>query len=203
MNHCRTFTLFSKSLPLDVASRVWDVFCRDGEAFLFRAALGEFLKLFKNPSMTQCYKKITFNYHETGYQGEVNQKPVHIDWSLTLLLGQSVRKLKNLNPENVSTRIFFFCSHITFFITHPTLHFQSWLGNWCKFQALFWEHTLNIHCTCPPVFLGNPECKILILFISQEYWSFIRRICWKWISFILASFFPSYQMTYLQLLFSK
>ncbi|XP_078355042.1 TBC1 domain family member 14-like [Oculina patagonica] len=35
-----TFTLFSKSLPLDVASRVWDVFCRDGEAFLFRAALG-------------------------------------------------------------------------------------------------------------------------------------------------------------------
>lgn len=48
-----------------------------------------------------------FNYHETGYQGEVNQKLVHIDWSLTLLLGQSVRKLKNLNPENVSTRIFF------------------------------------------------------------------------------------------------
>lgn len=35
-----TFTLFSKSLPLDAACRVWDVFCRDGEAFLFRAALG-------------------------------------------------------------------------------------------------------------------------------------------------------------------
>lgn len=35
-----TFTLFSKSLPLDTACRVWDVFCRDGEAFLFRAALG-------------------------------------------------------------------------------------------------------------------------------------------------------------------
>lgn len=35
-----TFTLFSKSLPLDIASRVWDVFCRDGEEFLFRAALG-------------------------------------------------------------------------------------------------------------------------------------------------------------------
>ena len=45
VNHCRTFTLFSKSLPLDIASRVWDVFCRDGEAFLFRAALGEFLIL--------------------------------------------------------------------------------------------------------------------------------------------------------------
>lgn len=35
--------MFSKSLPLDIASRVWDVFCRDGEEFLFRAALGEFL----------------------------------------------------------------------------------------------------------------------------------------------------------------
>ncbi|KAK2150057.1 hypothetical protein LSH36_426g02008 [Paralvinella palmiformis] len=34
------FTLYAKSLPLDVASRVWDVFCRDGEEFLFRTALG-------------------------------------------------------------------------------------------------------------------------------------------------------------------
>ncbi|XP_037091373.1 LOW QUALITY PROTEIN: TBC1 domain family member 12-like [Pollicipes pollicipes] len=34
------YTLFSKSLPLDVACRIWDVFMRDGEAFLARAALG-------------------------------------------------------------------------------------------------------------------------------------------------------------------
>ena len=34
------FALFSKSLPLDVACRVWDVFCRDGEEFLFRTSLG-------------------------------------------------------------------------------------------------------------------------------------------------------------------
>lgn len=34
------FTLFSKSLPLDTACRVWDLFCRDGEEFLFRTALG-------------------------------------------------------------------------------------------------------------------------------------------------------------------
>lgn len=34
------FTLYSKSLPLDIACRVWDVFCRDGEEFLFRTALG-------------------------------------------------------------------------------------------------------------------------------------------------------------------
>ncbi|XP_037318990.2 TBC1 domain family member 12-like isoform X2 [Pungitius pungitius] len=33
-------TLYVKPLPLDVASRVWDVFLRDGEEFLFRAALG-------------------------------------------------------------------------------------------------------------------------------------------------------------------
>lgn len=34
------FTLFSKSLPLDTACRVWDLFCRDGEEFLFRTGLG-------------------------------------------------------------------------------------------------------------------------------------------------------------------
>jgi len=34
------FTMYTRSLPLDVASRVWDVFCRDGEEFLFRTALG-------------------------------------------------------------------------------------------------------------------------------------------------------------------
>ncbi|XP_075608671.1 TBC1 domain family member 14 isoform X1 [Balearica regulorum gibbericeps] len=41
------FTLYSKSLPLDLACRVWDVFCRDGEEFLFRTALG-ILKLFED-----------------------------------------------------------------------------------------------------------------------------------------------------------
>lgn len=81
MNHCRTFTLFSKSLPLDIASRVWDVFCRDGEAFLFRAALGEFLKLpvFKMHAVETMYKNITFNYQKTGDQRAVHQRPVHFD----------------------------------------------------------------------------------------------------------------------------
>lgn len=41
------FTLYSKSLPLDLACRVWDVFCRDGEEFLFRTALG-ILRLFQD-----------------------------------------------------------------------------------------------------------------------------------------------------------
>ncbi|XP_078066351.1 TBC1 domain family member 14-like isoform X4 [Mustelus asterias] len=41
------FTLYSKSFPLDLACRVWDVFCRDGEEFLFRTALG-LLKLYED-----------------------------------------------------------------------------------------------------------------------------------------------------------
>lgn len=39
--------MYSKSLPLDLACRIWDVFCRDGEEFLFRTALG-ILKLFED-----------------------------------------------------------------------------------------------------------------------------------------------------------
>lgn len=41
------FTLFSKSLPLDVMSRVWDVYFRDQEEFLFRTALG-ILRMYKD-----------------------------------------------------------------------------------------------------------------------------------------------------------
>ena len=37
----RVFTLYSKSLPLDLASRVWDVYFRDGDSFLFATALGK------------------------------------------------------------------------------------------------------------------------------------------------------------------
>ncbi|KAI5608184.1 TBC1 domain family member 12 isoform X2, partial [Silurus asotus] len=41
------FTLYSKPLPLDVACRVWDLFCRDGEEALFRTALG-ILRLYQD-----------------------------------------------------------------------------------------------------------------------------------------------------------
>ncbi|XP_003426096.3 TBC1 domain family member 14 [Nasonia vitripennis] len=34
------YTIYAKAMPLDVACRVWDLFLRDGEEFLFRAALG-------------------------------------------------------------------------------------------------------------------------------------------------------------------
>ncbi|XP_070782985.1 TBC1 domain family member 12-like [Enoplosus armatus] len=43
-------SLYTKPLPLDVASRVWDVFFRDGEEFLFRTALG-ILKLYQDVLM--------------------------------------------------------------------------------------------------------------------------------------------------------
>ncbi|CAF1106487.1 unnamed protein product [Adineta steineri] len=33
------FTIYSKSLPLDVVSRIWDIFFRDGDAFIFRTAI--------------------------------------------------------------------------------------------------------------------------------------------------------------------
>lgn len=48
------FTLYSKSLPLDLACRVWDVFCRDGEEFLFRTALG-LLRLFQDVLTTMDF----------------------------------------------------------------------------------------------------------------------------------------------------
>ncbi|XP_065214175.1 TBC1 domain family member 12-like [Planococcus citri] len=34
------YTLFSKSMNLDLACRIWDIIIRDGETFIFRAALG-------------------------------------------------------------------------------------------------------------------------------------------------------------------
>nr|XP_034190106.1 TBC1 domain family member 14-like [Osmia lignaria] len=34
------YTVYAKAMPLDVACRIWDVFLRDGDEFLFRTALG-------------------------------------------------------------------------------------------------------------------------------------------------------------------
>lgn len=35
------YTVFAKAAPLDVACRIWDLFLRDGDEFIFRTALGE------------------------------------------------------------------------------------------------------------------------------------------------------------------
>ena len=37
----RIFTIYTRNLPLDVACRIWDLFCRDGDVFLYRTALGK------------------------------------------------------------------------------------------------------------------------------------------------------------------
>lgn len=34
------FTMFSKSLPLDIVVRIWDLILRDGEKMIFRTAIG-------------------------------------------------------------------------------------------------------------------------------------------------------------------
>ena len=54
----RIYTLFSKSLPLELASRLWDVFCRDGEEFLFRAALG-ILKFIEDDLLHSDFDQLT------------------------------------------------------------------------------------------------------------------------------------------------
>ncbi|OTF80912.1 hypothetical protein BLA29_008180 [Euroglyphus maynei] len=41
------YTLFARSLSLDCVSRVWDIFLRDGNEFIFRASLG-LLSMYKN-----------------------------------------------------------------------------------------------------------------------------------------------------------
>ena len=44
-------SLFSNSLPLDISSRIWDVYLLDGDVFLFRAAIGV-LKYFEHRLIT-------------------------------------------------------------------------------------------------------------------------------------------------------
>ncbi|KAF5269938.1 hypothetical protein FQR65_LT05737 [Abscondita terminalis] len=45
------YTVYAKAMPLDVACRVWDLFLRDGDEFLFRTALGV---LYLNQEQLMC-----------------------------------------------------------------------------------------------------------------------------------------------------
>lgn len=79
------FTLFSKSLPLDVMSRVWDVFFRDKEEFLFRTALA-ILNLYKETLMemdfihvVQFLTKLPENINSTQLFKSIEQITMCID----------------------------------------------------------------------------------------------------------------------------
>jgi hypothetical protein len=79
------FTLFSKSLPLDVMSRVWDVFFRDKEEFLFRTALG-ILNMYKETLLkldfehiVQFLTKLPENINSTQLFKSIEQIHTSID----------------------------------------------------------------------------------------------------------------------------
>lgn len=79
------FTLFSKSLPLDVMSRVWDVFFRDNEEFLFRTSLG-ILNLYKETLLemdfihiVQFLTKLPENINSTQLFKSIEQVTTCID----------------------------------------------------------------------------------------------------------------------------
>jgi hypothetical protein len=79
------FTLFSKSLPLDVMSRVWDVFFRDKEEFLFKTALG-ILRMYKDQLLemdfihiVQFLTKLPENINATQLFKSIEQINTNID----------------------------------------------------------------------------------------------------------------------------
>lgn len=41
VSFCRIYTMYAKSLPLDIVVRIWDVYFRDGDDVLFQVAVGE------------------------------------------------------------------------------------------------------------------------------------------------------------------
>ncbi|KHN75498.1 TBC1 domain family member 14 [Toxocara canis] len=51
------YTLYAKSLPLDVTCRVWDMFLRDGEEFLFKTALG-ILRLYERQLLEMDFEEV-------------------------------------------------------------------------------------------------------------------------------------------------
>ena len=67
------FTLFSKPFDIDVACRLWDVFFRDGELFIYRTALGilrmlqnELISLNEFIDVAQLFSKIPAKYNDHG-----------------------------------------------------------------------------------------------------------------------------------------
>ena len=79
------FTLFSKSLNIETTSRIWDIFFRDHEEFLFRAALG-ILNMYKDTLLTldfihivQFLTKLPENINTTQLFKSIEQINTSID----------------------------------------------------------------------------------------------------------------------------
>lgn len=51
------YTIFAKAIPLDVACRIWDVFLRDGDEFVFRTALGTYKIFPSRPAIKNFLSK--------------------------------------------------------------------------------------------------------------------------------------------------
>uniref|UniRef100_A0A3B5L976 TBC1 domain family, member 14 n=1 Tax=Xiphophorus couchianus TaxID=32473 RepID=A0A3B5L976_9TELE len=107
------FTLYSKSFPLDLACRVWDVFCRDGEEFLFRTALGV-LRLYQDVltsmdfiHMAQFLTRLPdlippeqlFQHIAAVHMTSRNRK-----WAQVLLLRRGSPSCRRSDPKPASTR---------------------------------------------------------------------------------------------------
>jgi len=79
------FTLFSKSLNIEATSRIWDMFFRDQEEFLFRAALG-ILSMYKDSLLemdfihiVQFLTKLPENINTTQLFKSIEQISTNID----------------------------------------------------------------------------------------------------------------------------
>jgi hypothetical protein len=64
-------TIFLKPLPLDIASRVWDLYLLEGEVFLFKVMLGislsPYRQLFRRRAPPICYLFIFISTIEDAF----------------------------------------------------------------------------------------------------------------------------------------
>jgi len=56
-------TIFSKSMPITVATRIWDAFLNEGEVFLYRAALG-ILKIYQQELLKGDFEDVIRLLHK-------------------------------------------------------------------------------------------------------------------------------------------
>lgn len=166
----RIFTLYSKSLPLDLACRVWDVFCRDGEEFLFRTALG-LLRLYQEVltcmdfiHMAQFLTRLPdlipadqlFQHIAAVHMTSRNRKWAQVGRLLRIRLFCCTLKNKQTNTFSVSFRSCWPCRKI------QSEGAQCWSAE-LKLEGntnglLLLQVLLERHCT--PVRLSRPDVHL-------------------------------------------